>query len=327
MLGIVVEQREGGPCAVLKEHPLPSLGPHELLVQVHAASVNRADLLLKKGLYPVSKNTPVLGFDFSGTVVSTGDAVKNYRPGDPVMALTEAGAQAEYAAVHEDLAMLIPPGLSFEEAAAIPEVFITAFQALRWLGHLGKGQTALIHSGASGVGTAAIQLAKSMGATAFATAGTDEKVNACQSLGATKAINYRASPQFSPLLLEWTKGHGIDVILDTVGADFWKENIHALSQGGKIISVAYLSGAHIADFDLSLLHQKWASLITTRLRDRSLSYKGTLTKEFFNFALPLFAKGDLRPVVHAVLPWTEVEKAHALLGNNETIGKVVLRIR
>lgn len=327
MIGIVVEQRKDGPCAVLKEHPLPSLGPHDLLVQVHAASVNRADLLLKKGLYPASEITPVLGFDFSGTVVATGDAVNNYHPGDPIMALTEAGAQAEYAAVHEDLAMPIPSGFSFEEAAAIPEVFLTAFQALRSLGHLGKGQTALIHSGASGVGTAAIQLAKSMGAKAFATAGTDGKVNACQSLGAEKAIDYRASPHFSSLLLEWTHGHGFDVILDTVGADFWKENVKSLAKGGKIISIAYLSGSRIADFDLSLLHQKWASLIATRLRDRSLSYKVNLTKEFFNFAMPLFAIGELRPIIHAILPWTEVEDAHALLANNETIGKVVLRIR
>lgn len=327
MLGIVVEKQEDTPRAVLKKQPLPSLGPHEILVEVHAASVNRSDLLQKKGLYPASNATPILGLDLSGIVVSVGKAVTKYRSGDSVMALTDAGAQAEYAAVHEDLAMLIPRGLSYEAAAAIPEVFITAFQALRQLGHLEKGQTALIHSGASGVGTAAIQLAKIIGAIPFATAGTDEKVAACMTLGAQKAVNYHTTPHFSSLFLSETENRGIDVILDTVGASFWRENMLVLAPNGKIVCVAYLGGPRIQDFDLASFQQKWATLIGTRLRDRSLAYKIALTKDFSNFALSFFESQQLRPIIHAILPWEEVEKAHSLLADNKTIGKVVLRIR
>jgi len=326
MLAIVVEQGEKGPLAVLRENPVPYQGPHELLVEVHAASVNRSDLLQKKGHYPSKTGaSPVLGLDFSGTVVSTGST--KYHLGDHVMALVDGGAQAEFAVVHEDLAMPIPEGLSFEEAAAIPEVFLTAFQALRWLGQLKKGQTVLIHSGASGLGTAAIQLAKSLETTVFATAGTEEKVQACLNLGAKKAIDYRSTPHFASPLLKWTDGRGVDLIIDTVGASFWQENIQALAQEGKIICIAYLSGAHIADFDLSLLQKKWGSLIGSRLRDRSLAYKIALTREFSAFALPLFASRTLRPVVHSILPLESAEQAHTLLHTNQTIGKVVLKVR
>ncbi len=325
MLGIVVEEIDGAFNAVLREIPIPVCKPGELLVKVHAASVNRSDLLQKKGLYP-SSSSPILGLDLSGVIVDADSCSKKYRPGDRVMALVDGGAQAEFAAVHEDLAMPIPNGLSFEEAAAVPEVFLTAFQALKWLGQINKGHSVLVHSGASGVGTAAIQLAKSLEATVFATAGTEEKVHACLTLGAKNALNYRSSSEFSSSLLEWTSGQGVDIILDTVGAAFWKENIQALRQEGKLISVAYLGGARIPDFDLSLLQKKWGNLIGTRLRDRSLAYKIALTKEFAAFALPLFINHSLRPIVHSILPLESVEYAHNLLQTNQTIGKVVLKV-
>ena len=322
MRAIIVEAKQ----LAIREVQTPKPKSFEILVRVHAASINRADLMQKEGKYaPPHGASEILGLDIAGVVEEVGPHVTRWRVGDRVMSLLEGGAYAQYAVTHEEIAMPIPERLSFEEAAAIPEVFLTAYQSLFTIGELQPEQWVLIQSGAGGVGTAAIQCAREFGAKAIATAGSTDKIEACLDLGAQAAINYQAGP-FVEKILEITENHGVDLIIDFFGASMWEQNWNALARGGAIVMLATLGGSVVEKVDLRKLFDKWGTLSTSRLRNRSQEFKIHLVKEFSAFALERFEKGTLKPIIHQVLPWKEIQKAHLLLENRENIGKIVISI-
>lgn len=317
----------GGPDVLyLGDAPDPICGPDDLLVAVRATALNRADLLQRRGLYPPPPGaSDILGLEMAGEVIQVGERVLGWRPGDRVCALLPGGGYAERAVVPAAMAMRIPDGLSYEQAAAIPEVFLTAYLNLFWLGGLRRGQTVLVHAGASGVGTAAIQLIRAAGAQALVTAGSDEKVAFCCALGARAGWNYHQG-SFAPWVLEQTGGRGVDLILDFVGAPYFADNLQSLATDGRLIVIGTLGGSKVNQVDLGRLLQRRQHIIGTALRSRPLAEKVRLTQEFAAFALRRFADGRLVPVIDRVFDWSEAAAAHAYMESNANIGKIVLRV-
>jgi putative PIG3 family NAD(P)H quinone oxidoreductase len=300
--------------------PQPSEG--ELLVRVHATAVNRADLLQRRGGYaPPPGASPILGLELAGEVL---EPAGEWRAGDRVMAVVTGGAYAELAAVPAGMAMRIPERFSYQEAAAIPEAFLTAYLNMFTLGRLQPGEAALIHAGASGVGTAAIQLARAAGSRAFATAGTDEKLMLCRELGAELAINYKHEP-FQERVAAATGGRGADVVLDFVGAPYWEANMAALAPGGRLMLIGFLGGSR-GQLDLGMIMSKSLTVAGTTLRRTPLPQKIALTQAFAEFALARFERGELRPVIDRVLPLAQAAEAHSALEANSNAGKVVLSV-
>ena len=277
MKAILIREPGGPEVLVVGEVPRPELGPGEIRARVHATALNGADLLQRRGLYPAPKGeSPLLGLEAAGEIMELGAGVHDLRVGDRVMALLGGGGYAEEAVFPAGMALAIPPGFSFEEAAAIPEVFLTAWLELFELGGLQAGETLLVHSGASGVGTAAIQLAKEKGARVIATAGSDGKLLRCRELGADLAVNYRTD-DFGVRTKEFTQGRGADCILDLVGAAHWARNIEAIATGGRWLLVG-LSGGAKTEIDLRALLTRRVHLIASTLRARSLDEKLELTR-------------------------------------------------
>lgn len=306
--------------------PRPTPGPDEIRVKVMAAGVNRADILQRQGLYPPpAGSSQILGLEIAGTVEAVGASASNWKKGERVFGLLTGGGYAQYAVIHQELAMPIPDELSFEEAAAIPEAFLTAFQSLIKLGNLNKNQTILIHAGGSGVGTAAIQIARHMGSKVIITAGSDEKVSRCRQLGAAEGINYRTT-DFHHRVMEITGGKGVDLILDFVGKPFWEKNISALAIDGTLILLATMGGSSLENFDLRTFIKKRLTVMGSTLRNRSKEYKINLTREFAYFALPLFRNKSLKAVIDRIFPWEAVAEAHQHMQNNLNFGKIVLAI-
>lgn len=296
----------------------------ELLVRVGAAGVNRADILQKQGAYPPPPGTSdILGLEIAGEVSEVGTYCTAFAPGDRVMSLLPGGGYAEYARVPEEMAMRVPDELPLTQAAAIPEAFLTAYQALVWIAGTRRAESVLVHAGASGVGTATIQLARSLGAVPFATAGSDRKLELCRALGAAFAFNYREAP-FAPLVREANAGRGVDVIVDFVGTDHFEQNLDLLETDGRIVFLATLSGSQIDRFNLSTLLRKRITMSGSTLRARLPEYKARLTQEFVEFTAPQFADGSLAPVLDRVYSFEEAEAAHAYMAENRTQGKIVL---
>ncbi len=323
----VVAREPGGPDVLEFDRvPLPAYGDDELLVRVRATALNRADLLQREGKYPPPRGaSSVLGLEMAGTVEAVGRACTIWEAGDRVCGLLSGGGYAEYAVIHRDLAIPILPCHSFEEAAAIPEVFLTAFQALYWYGETSAGGAVLIHAGASGVGTAAVQLAAATGATVFVTASA-AKHGACLDLGATEAIDY-TTENFAERIAQATDGRGADVIIDFVGAPYFERNVASLAMDGRLILLAMLGGSRIDEVDLRSLFEKRARVFASTLRNRDLAYKIRLTQDVTIHAMPLFERGILRPVVDRILPWSDVAEAHKIMGENRNVGKLVLRVQ
>ncbi len=302
--------------------PDPIPGEGELLVRVKATALNRADLLQRQGQYPPPPGaSPILGLELAGEVVG---GAGEFAPGDRVMAVVTGGAYAELAAVPAGMAMRIPEPLTYEQAAAIPEAFLTAYLNLFTLGRLGAGETALIHAGASGVGTAAIQLARAAGARVFVTAGTPEKLDFCQELGAELTINYKTE-SFKDWALKETGGRGVDVILDFIGAPYWNDNLTALAVGGRLMLIGGMGGMR-GDLNLGQIMPKSLTVTGTTLRRTPLDKKIALTQAFAAFALTRFADDQLRPVIDTVYPLHEAAAAHQRMHENANIGKIVLRV-
>jgi putative PIG3 family NAD(P)H quinone oxidoreductase len=310
---------------MLGEVPTPEPGHDELLVRVHATALNRADTLQRRGKYPPPEGaSEILGLEVAGTVAAKGDGCVEWGEGDRVCGLLPGGGYAEYAVLHKQMAMAVPPGLSLTEAAAIPEVFLTAFQALAWLAKVQPEEVALIHAGASGVGTAAIQLARSSGAVPYVTASAP-KHDLCLDLGAEAAIDYKTE-DFAARLDALTDGHGADVILDFIGAPYFHANLSALATDGRIVQLATLGGHRVEEVSLRTLMAKRVSLLATTLRARALAYKIRLTEEFAAHAMPLFLDGTLRPVIDSTYDWADVAEAHRRMEANENAGKIVLEV-
>jgi len=323
----VVVTKEGDPeHLTIGEVPTPEPGPEEVLVQVHATALNRADTFQRRGYYPPPEGaSEILGLEMAGTVAETGEAAINWREGDRVFGLLDGGGYAEYVTVHKDRLMAIPPGLSMKEAAALPEVFLTAYQALHWLGGLQSGHRVLIHAGASGVGTAAIQLTRLSNAVPYITASAS-KHDLCRDLGAEITIDYK-SEDFAGRVAEETDQRGVDIIVDFIGAPYFHQNVASLGTDGRMILLATLGGSMVENMNLRELMATRAHILASTLRSRSLSYKVNLTQEFASDILPHFVDGDLQPVIDSVYDWTDVADAHRRMENNENAGKIVLDVQ
>jgi putative PIG3 family NAD(P)H quinone oxidoreductase len=320
----IVFNRPGGPEVLrLAERPDPVPGDREVLVRVRAAGVNRADLLQRMGRYPPPAGaSEILGLELAGEVVALGRGCTRRRVGERVMALVTGGAYATLAVAPEPTTMLVPPRLSWREAAATPEAFLTAFLNLFDLGRLGAGEWVLVHAGASGVGSAAIQLARAAGARVLATAGTDAKLVLCRSLGAEFAL-HRERDDFAARAVEASGGDGIHLVLDVVGAPYWASNLHALRTGGRLMLVGFLGGSR-GDVDLAPVLRKSLVVRGTTLRGMALAAKANLVARSGDFILPRLADGRLRAIVDRAFPLAQAAAAHAYMIENRNLGNIVL---
>ena len=323
---ILISQPGGADQLQFGEYETPMPAANELLVKVAATAVNRADVLQREGKYPPPPGaSPILGLEMSGEVVEVGNEVTRHSVGDRVFGLLPGGGYAEYVTIHEQMALPVPDRLKLTEAAAIPEVFLTAYQALHWLGKLQSGERVLIHAGASGVGTAAIQLAKTMRAGDIIVTASAAKHDTCRQLGAHYAIDYQ-SEDFREEVRDITDGEGVDLVLDFIAAPYFERNISVLRTDGRMVMLALLGGAHVDHFNLGNLLKKRLQIISSTLRSRGLDYQINLTRAFAEFALSRFTDGSLRPVVDRVYDWKEVRQAHERMEANQNIGKLVLEV-
>jgi putative PIG3 family NAD(P)H quinone oxidoreductase len=316
----------GGPeVFAIQEVEDPRPGPEEALVAVRATALNRADLMQRRGRYPgpPGSRNDVAGLEMAGEVIEVGERVVVWKPGDRVMALLGGGGYGSRVAVHERMLMAIPPNMSFEQAASIPEVFLTAFDAIFLQCGLQPGESVLVHAAGSGVGTAAIQMASAVGCRVFGTAGSDEKLAKAAELGLNVGINYH-NADFAEVVADRTEGRGVDVILDVIGAEYWARNLQSLAPRGRMVLVGTMSGSKL-EVDLSGLMQKRLRVHGTVLRSRPLEEKAALTQEFARRMLPLFASERIAAVIDHVFPLEEVAEAHQLMESNANFGKIVLR--
>jgi len=324
----VLVSEPGGPEKLqLVEVPDPAPGPEEITIEIHAAALNRADLLQRRGLYPPPPGTTnILGMECSGVVSALGRGCSgNLAVGARVMVLLGGGGYAEQVVVPEALAMKVPDALDFERAAAIPEAFLTAREVLFAAGQLTATESVLIHAAAGGVGSAAVQLARSLGARVFATAGGKEKCEWVRALGADVVIDYK-SQDFAAVVQAETGGLGVNVILDFVGAAYAAQHAACLATRGRQVLIGVMGGAQ-ASIDLGRLLQKRQSLVGVVMRSRSIQEKIELTRGFVRHTLPLFADGRLKPLVDSVFPLAEVAVAHQRMEANQNSGKIVLKVR
>ncbi|RMG65693.1 MAG: NAD(P)H-quinone oxidoreductase [Bacteroidetes bacterium] len=322
MMAVQIQGDGGSEGLYLGAYPRPEPGPYEVLVAVAATAVNRADILQRQGKYPPPPGaSPILGLEMAGRVVATGSMARRWTIGDRVCGLLDGGGYAAYAVIHEDLALPIPEGMSLPEAAALPEVYMTAYQALFWLADLQAGERVLIHAGASGVGTAAIQLARLKGAEVWVTASAG-KHEACQALGASRTIDYR-SQDFAEVVKEATDGKGVPVILDFLAAPYFQQNLASLALDGRLVMLALMGGIK-TEVNLAPILLKRLRVMGSTLRNRELPYKIALAEALREFAWPALSRGQIRPVIDRMMPIAQVTEAHRLLETNATTGKVVL---
>lgn len=303
----------------------PALGPEDLRIRVRATAVNRADLLQRQGMYPPPPGaSPILGLECAGEVIEVGGAVVGWRSGDRAMALLTGGGYAEEAVVHHGSAMHVPPALSFEQAGAFPEVFLTAFLNLFMLGEIPPGGSALVHGGGSGVGTASIMLLREAGMRALITAGSDEKCRRCRDLGAEVAINYRTG-DFSAAVREATAGRGVDVVLDSIGGKYLASNLDALALDGRLVIIGLIGGAK-GDINLAALLLRRLRVIGSTLRARSAAEKAEIVSRFLQRFGAALNAGRIRPVIDRVLPLAQAAEAHRIVQSSVHFGKVVLAL-
>ncbi|HEX6184425.1 MAG TPA: NAD(P)H-quinone oxidoreductase [Pyrinomonadaceae bacterium] len=329
MLAVRIVSHEGEGRLEVCEVERPVARADRVRVRVRAAGLNRADLLQKRGRYPAPPGAPadIPGLEFAGEVEQTGEEARAWRVGARVFGITAGGAQAEYVVVPENHLALIPDGLSFEEAAAVPEVFITAHDALFTQAGLRTGERVLIHAVGSGVGTAAAQLARAAGAGAvYGTARTRGKVERAREFGMDEGLVVSDEPRaFAEAVRGWTKGAGVNVLLDLVGASYLDANLEALAPRGRMLLVGTLGGAE-AKLDFRRVMGKRLRIIGTVLRARSAEEKAAAVRRFAAEVVPLLARGSVRPVLDGAYALDEVSAAYERLESNETFGKVVLSV-
>ncbi len=321
----VIAPKGGGPEVLeVVERPVPEPREGEILVRVAVAGVNRPDVLQRQGHYaPPPGASDVLGLEIAGEVAAAGPGVSRFPVGTRVMGLVPGGGYADYAVVHESNALPVPEGLSLEEAGAIPETYFTVWTNVFERGALKSGETLLVHGGTSGIGTTAIQLAKAFGARVIATAGSPDKCDACITLGADLAINYREA-DFVRGVLDVTAGRGADVILDMVGGSYIPRNHEAAAMDGRIVQIAFLEGSK-AEVDFRCLMMKRLTHTGSTLRPRSIEEKATIARALEERVLPLVAEGRCRPVMDSAFGLEDVRGAHARMDGGEHIGKIVLK--
>lgn len=325
MKAIIIKKFGGPEELVLTNIPIPQPGPEQVLVRVYATALNRADILQRKGKYLPPKGEPdVLGLEIAGEVEAWGDKVRGFTKGQKVFGLVGGGGYAEYCLIDHKMAMTIPDSLTLEEAAAIPEAFFTANEALFELGGLAAGESILIHAGGSGVGTAAIQLASYSGATVYFSAGSDQKIAKGLTLGAAFGINYKKD-DFSARLAELTSEIGVDIVMDFLGAEYFDKNLQVLKQGGRFLSLAFMTGAN-CQLNLAHLVTNYLQIKGFILRHRTLEEKRAITQRFYkSWILPLITK-KIKPIIDSVFKLDEVAEAHRKMESNLNFGKIVLKM-
>jgi putative PIG3 family NAD(P)H quinone oxidoreductase len=318
--------KPGGPDALQPINvPVPQPGPHEVVIRVAAAGVNRPDLMQREGKYPPPPGaSDIPGLEVSGTVSACGTGVTRWREGDMVCALVSGGGYAEYCVAPGVQCLPIPSTVDLVSAGAMPETFFTVWTNVFERGRLRSGESFLVHGGASGIGTTAIQMARAFGARVFATAGTDDKCAACERLGAARAINYKTQ-DFSAVLMALTGNNGIDVILDMVGAPYFSRNVDLLAVEGRLVQIAVLGGAK-AEFNLVRLLRQRITVTGSTLRSRTVEEKGAIAAAVEHAVWPLVELKEIRPVVYATFPLTQAAEAHRLMESGSHIGKIVLTV-
>lgn len=325
MKAIVLREHGGPEVLQIEDVPTPVFGAEDILVSVAATALNRADLLQRMGFYPnpFPQGPEIPGLEFAGTVKAVGERVTAWKVGDNVMGVVSGGAYAEELVIHERQAMAVPAGMSLHDAAAIPEVFITAWDALVVQGGLTSGRWAMVHAGASGVGTAGIQIAKAIGARIIVTCSAG-KVQSCKDLGADVVVDY-GSQDFVEEVRNATNGKGVDVILDVIGGDYVERNVASLAMKGRIIQVGVMAGQPVP-FNVGVLLGKRASITGTLLRARPLDEKIAITQRFISEMLPLFDSGHMKPVVDSTYSLADIAKGHEYMASNGNVGKIVVTI-
>ena len=324
MKAIVVQTEQEGRPLVWKSVPNPRYGSDEVLVNVHAAALNRADLMQRAGNYPPPPGAPqYLGLEMAGEIAAVGANVTGWQVGNRVCALLPGGGYAEQVVVPQQMLVALPGDWSYEQGAAVPEVFLTAYVNLFMEARLQAGETVLIHGGASGVGTAGIQLARETGCRVFITAGNNKKIARCQELGAELVINYREE-DFAERIGAYSDG--VDVVLDIVGASYLESNINVLKRKGRLVFISTLSGSR-AKIDLRYLMSKRLRLIGSTLRSRPLAEKIEIKERFAAQFWDKLVDGTIQPIIDSVYPIKEANTAHEHMAQNKNIGKIILKIR
>jgi len=316
----------GGP-EVLRPvtRPTPEPGPREVLIAVAAAGVNRPDILQRQGKYaPPPGASDIPGLEVAGRVAACGSDPGEWKTGDGVCALVAGGGYAEYCAAPVPQCLPVPAGLDFVQAAALPETVFTVWTNVFERGRLSAGETLLVHGGASGIGTTAIQMARARGVRVFATAGSKDKCTACEKLGAERAIDY-SREDFAAVVAEKTAGRGVDVILDMVGGDYLPRNLASLAFEGRLVQIAFLKGPR-AEIDLMTLMHRRLTLTGSTLRARSIEEKGRIARAVRENVWPQIEKGEVRPVLHATFPLAAAAEAHRALESGTHVGKIVLTV-
>ncbi len=316
----------GGPdVLVVAEGPRPEPGPEDVLIRVAAAGINRPDLMQRQGVYPPPPDaSPILGLEVAGQIVALGKNTAAWKIGDAVCALTNGGGYAEYVAVPRGQCLPVPAGLDMEAAAALPETFFTVWSNVFDRAGLKKGERFLVHGGSSGIGTTAIQMAKSKGAWVAATAGTPEKCRACEELGADLTVLY-TEKDFVREIQAATGGYGVDVILDMVGGDYTGRNLNLAAKDGRVVSIAFLKGAKV-EIDLGQVLFKRLVLTGSALRPMTADAKAAIAGNLKTKIWPLIEGGKIRPKIFAVFPFSDAAEAHRLMERGRHIGKIVLRV-
>jgi len=323
---VVQIEKPGGP-EVLRptERPRPEPKPHEILVKVTAAGVNRPDVLQRMGLYAVPPDASDLpGLEIAGEVTACGSAVTRWKVGDRVCALTHGGGYAEYCVTPEVQALPVPRGLSMIEAASLPETFFTVWSNVYDRGRLAHGESLLVQGGTSGIGVTAIQMAAAMGNRVFATAGSDEKCAACLKLGASGAFNYKTQ-DFVAGVKAATGGKGVDVILDMAAGDFVPQELKALAEEGRLVFIAFLRGPK-TELDVNEVMRKRLTITGSTLRPRPVEFKGAIAARLRERVWPLIEAGKIKPVIYQTFPLAQAVEAHRLMESSAHIGKIVLTL-
>lgn len=326
MKAVCIREPGGTDQLEIREVPDPEPTENQIQLEVHATALNRADLLQRRGLYPPPKGeTDIMGLECSGVVSKVGAGVSAARVGDRIMALLPGGGYAEKVVIPEHMAIPIPERFDLYEAAAIPEAFLTAREALFTLGRVATGDTVLVHAAGGGVGSAAVQLAHTFGAQVIATAGSPEKLALAKELGADHCVNYRTE-DFAAVVKKATDGKGANVILDFIGGSYWEKHAKSLATAGRLVVIGIMGGATVTMNFGQLLSRRW-QVLGLVMRARPLAEKVAITRAFVRESLPALTEGRMRPVVDRVFPMGDVVAAQERMEANENLGKIVLAIR
>jgi NADPH2:quinone reductase len=323
MKAIIITQPGAPEVLQIAERPKPVCGASEVLVKVMAAGINRPDVAQRKGNYPPPGNAPqdIPGLEIAGIVEEIGANITRWKVGDKVCALVIGGGYAEYCNVPEGQCLPIPENLSFIEAASLPETFFTVWSNVFDRGRLNPGESLLVHGGSSGIGVAAIQMAKAMGSIVYVTAGSDEKCKFCEDLGAAKAINYKTG-NFKEEINKITNGKGVDVILDMIGGDYTPLNLQSLADEGRLVMINMMKGKDVG-IDLALVMRKRLHITGSMLRSRDVGFKTAIAQNLEKHIWPMLASGKIKPIIYKVFPANKAAEAHHLMESSEHTGKII----